>query len=576
MKTGGGEQEKGGKERRTTRRKGAGEKGRKGADDRDSVLPSSPAPLLPRSPVPLCFFPECPPDTPSLARALLFPVVTMAMSAIGEAAMKCNRQIARAASILIMVLVCAAPTGEAGGGFGIHIGGGGFGVSVGFGDWGVYTRSWSDPHWSIDFNASLSGYGNWVWISGLGRVWRPWVAASWRPYTYGRWVATGYGLTWVAYEPWGYIPHHYGNWAHSSFGWVWVPGYTYSCATVAWVSSGSHVGWYARPPWGWSHAARGFHHGYHHGYRDGYHNGYWKGWNDAQYATYVGWKDLGADNVAHHTVTHRVASQRRIEDLARAPTSHEIRRNGGVAITESGLSRRTVNMNGREITIARPDGMARSIERNAADTTGRALSEEALERRQPLIRARNESRTSEFGMSRARTVSRESRARSADRFSQSSSLDRAGGSRNSTRSSSNRSSAIRSSRIRLGEPSIDSNATMRLQSSGVHRGVQNSPTILRGSESRRSWSAPPTAGRGSSSAAKRPAAQQSQRLDQSPQSTQARARRSVVSSRKATPAGDRASSSRQSTPRVERPSSSRQRTAPAEKRTEQASPRRKR
>jgi hypothetical protein len=47
-----------------------------------------------------------------------------------------------------------------------------------------------------------------------------------------------------------------------------------------------------------------------------------------------------------------------------------------------------VTMDGRAITIARPEGVAQSIERNAAETVGNALSRQAIERRQPLITPR--------------------------------------------------------------------------------------------------------------------------------------------------------------------------------------------
>jgi hypothetical protein len=307
--------------------------------------------------------------------------------------MRYHRHITILATFVALIAVGTAPPVE-GGGFGVHLGGGGFGVSVGFGDWGIYTRSWADPYWSIDFNASLSGYGRWVWVDGLGRVWSPWVTTSWRPYTYGRWVSTAYGLTWVSYEPWGYIPHHYGNWAYSSFGWVWVPGYDYFCANVVWVGSGRYVGWYARPPAGWSHAAHGFRNGYTYGHRDGYASGYQSGysdgWYDARYGTYVGWKDLGTDNVSRHAVAHKVVSQNHLEALKGSPTSTEIRRRGGPEISQTRLSRRTATMDGRKITIARPEGVATSIERHAADTVGRALSEDARSRRQPLVRPRSQ------------------------------------------------------------------------------------------------------------------------------------------------------------------------------------------
>jgi hypothetical protein len=328
--------------------------------------------------------------------------------------MRNHRRIAMIAAALISAVSFATPTVEAGGAFGVHIGSGGFGVSVGFGDWGVYTSSWSDPYWSINFNATLSGYGQWTWVSGLGRVWRPWVAASWRPYTHGRWVSTSCGWTWVAYEPWGYVPHHYGSWAYTSFGWVWVPGYGYSCANVVWVRSGGYVGWYARPPWGWSHAHHGFRHGYDHGYGDGfgngYRSGYHDGWTDARYATFVDWRHFGSDYVAHHSVSHTIASGSRIEGLANAPTRDEVRRRGGGTMTQTQLSRRTVTVDGREVTIARPEGVARSIERNAAQTVSSALSRQAIERRQPLVMPRTASGIGEASSSRPAFSSREPRS----------------------------------------------------------------------------------------------------------------------------------------------------------------------
>ncbi|MBD3856325.1 MAG: hypothetical protein IFK92_07300 [Acidobacteria bacterium] len=329
--------------------------------------------------------------------------------------MRNHRRNLMFALIVALVVTLSAPMVEAGG-VSMHLGSGGFGVSVGFGDWGIYTRSWSDPFWSIDFNATLAGYGQWVRVSGLGRVWRPWVSATWRPYTHGRWVSTSFGMTWVAYEPWGYVPHHYGSWAYASFGWVWVPGYTYSCANVVWVGAGGHVGWYARPPLGWSHAQHGFRHGYRHGVRDGYHNGYDDGWHDARYATYVDWRHFGSDNVSRHAVTHNIASQNHIEARAKAPSRDEIRQRGGAAITETQLSRRSVRVDGREVTIARPEGVARSIERNAAETVGRSLSEEALQRRQPQVRPRTTNAVPTAARSlRSASVSRDTRSSQAQR-----------------------------------------------------------------------------------------------------------------------------------------------------------------
>ncbi len=71
----------------------------------------------------------------------------------------------------------------------------------------------------------LREYGDWVWTSEYGYVWRPYVDDSWEPYDYGRWVWNDlYGWVWVPYEPWGWWPYHYGWWWPSPvFGWVWCP-----------------------------------------------------------------------------------------------------------------------------------------------------------------------------------------------------------------------------------------------------------------------------------------------------------------------------------------------------------------
>ena len=125
--------------------------------------------------------------------------------------------------------------------------------------WGV---SISGPHGNISFGESeyfeygggtlysgyhdvLSGYGRWVYVAGTGEMWVPYVSTTWRPYSYGRWVWSSYGWTWISYEPWGYVPHHYGSWQYlSSYGWCWQPGYTWRPAHVQWYTGGGYVGWY--------------------------------------------------------------------------------------------------------------------------------------------------------------------------------------------------------------------------------------------------------------------------------------------------------------------------------------------
>ena len=489
--------------------------------------------------------------------------------------MRNHRRLAMFAPALILVVTLAAPTVEAGGGVSMHLGGGGFGVSVGFGDWGVYTRSWSDPYWSIDFNATLAGYGQWVWVSGLGRVWRPWVTTSWRPYTHGRWVSTGYGMTWVAYEPWGYVPHHYGNWAYASFGWVWVPGYSYSCANVVWVGSGGHIGWYARPPWGWSHAQHGFRHGYQHGFRDGYDSGYSDGRHDERYATYVDWRHFGSDNVSRHAVSHRIASQNRIEGRAGAPSRAEVRQRGGAAITETRLSRRSVRVDGREITLARPEGVARSIERNAADTVGRSLSDKALQRRQPLVRPRNASSTSTASSSRPAGVSRDARSPQTQRSTRESSTSRSERSGISSRSNryqpSDSGSATNRATSRTSAPTFgarqerDDSRHLKPRASG-ESGV---------TDNYRSRSESASSSRTRSTAASRRVAQQPQQTS-GPQRSSPQADRSATEARRSEPAQRGVGESRRSQSRTDRPATARKKQDSEEKDSKEPSRKRRR
>ena len=289
--------------------------------------------------------------------------------------------------VLISLTLLAAPA-RGDDWFSLYIGGSGFGVGFGSTDWAVYGSSWSNPGWSVDYHVALSGYGEWVWIDGLGQCWRPWVRPDWRPFTFGRWVWTSWGWTWVAYEPWGYFPHHFGNWAMSPLGWVWHPGTVYSPANVVWVSAGSWLGWYPRAPLGWSHSRHGFgagyahgvHDGYRSGYRDGAADGYWAGWNDARYATYVSWDRFGDDDLGRHAVgaaevrsSHSHAVPR---SAAAAPDRADLARRG-VAVTEMTLERRTVRLGGRDIELARPREAATSIGRNARTTVERALAPEA-------------------------------------------------------------------------------------------------------------------------------------------------------------------------------------------------------
>ncbi|MFZ2224918.1 MAG: DUF6600 domain-containing protein [Candidatus Deferrimicrobium sp.] len=115
----------------------------------------------------------------------------------------------------------------------------------------------------------LREYGEWVWTSEYGYVWRPYVADDWAPYYYGRWSwVYPYGWNWVGYEPWGWWPYHYGWWVSvASWGWVWAPcntfysagyhyrgypyGYRYGYynpANVRFVNDGRYVRWIPEQP----------------------------------------------------------------------------------------------------------------------------------------------------------------------------------------------------------------------------------------------------------------------------------------------------------------------------------------
>lgn len=100
------------------------------------------------------------------------------------------------------------------------------------------------------FYDALSPYGFWASHSRYGYVWVPRVDRyDWRPYTYGRWVWTDYGWTWVSRYEWGWIPFHYGRWNwEAGYGWYWVPGHVWSPAWVAWRTSSLYIGWAPLPP----------------------------------------------------------------------------------------------------------------------------------------------------------------------------------------------------------------------------------------------------------------------------------------------------------------------------------------
>lgn len=100
------------------------------------------------------------------------------------------------------------------------------------------------------FYEYLSPYGIWIDYPPYGYVWVPSrVSPRWRPYTYGRWVWTTYGWTWISYHDWGWLPFHYGRWGWSArLGWFWVPDVVWGPAWVTWRWGTLYIGWAPLPP----------------------------------------------------------------------------------------------------------------------------------------------------------------------------------------------------------------------------------------------------------------------------------------------------------------------------------------
>jgi len=100
------------------------------------------------------------------------------------------------------------------------------------------------------FYDQLASQGTWIQTDKYGYVFQPTESdPNWRPYTYGHWVDTDAGMTWVSDEPFGWATYHYGRWVNlDGYGWVWVPGYTWAPAWVGWREGDDDVGWAPLPP----------------------------------------------------------------------------------------------------------------------------------------------------------------------------------------------------------------------------------------------------------------------------------------------------------------------------------------
>jgi tRNA(Leu) C34 or U34 (ribose-2'-O)-methylase TrmL len=94
-------------------------------------------------------------------------------------------------------------------------------------------------------------YGEWIWDSLYGYVWRPYLDRmdypGWRPYYVGSWSYANGQLYWVPDEPWGWIPYHLGIWQwDEKLGWVWLPGSLFAPAWADWEFFYGYAGW---RPW---------------------------------------------------------------------------------------------------------------------------------------------------------------------------------------------------------------------------------------------------------------------------------------------------------------------------------------
>ncbi len=107
------------------------------------------------------------------------------------------------------------------------------------------------PKGIFDFAQQFGNiYGEWLWDSLYGYVWRPFLNngtypwGNWQPYIFGSWSYTGGQMYWVPEEPWGWIPYHLGIWQwDKKIGWVWLPGALFAPAWVDWEFFFGYCGW---------------------------------------------------------------------------------------------------------------------------------------------------------------------------------------------------------------------------------------------------------------------------------------------------------------------------------------------
>jgi hypothetical protein len=149
------------------------------------------------------------------------------------------------------------------------------------------------------FYDSLSPYGTWVQLDGVGWCWQPRAVVvnhAWQPYcNSGHWVYTDAGWFWQSDYSWGWAPFHYGRWhLHEHCGWVWLPDRVWGPAWVTWRYERDHCGWAPLPP----HADFDVHVGFRY---NGVHvaSSFDFGLHPAQF-TFIALHDFNNHDYAHH------------------------------------------------------------------------------------------------------------------------------------------------------------------------------------------------------------------------------------------------------------------------------------
>jgi len=190
----------------------------------------------------------------------------------------------------------------------------------------------------------LDSYGDWINTPDYGYVWYPRsVAVGWAPYRAGYWRHySGWGWTWVSYEPWGWVPYHYGRWAYYGSRWCWVPRVN--------IGIGVGLGWNWSPHlvtfFGWGGG------GYNRGYRDGY--------RDARYDFY-GWCPLGPRDRYYGNGSRTIVNNTTVINNVNSLDNYNAP--GGVSLMESrrfDSGRVAVNQGDLKLPPAPPRGSAGS------------------------------------------------------------------------------------------------------------------------------------------------------------------------------------------------------------------------